>query len=222
MRRGIIFDVDGVIVDVSQSYHYAIKYTAEHFLKKEIPLQEAINIKFLKGINNDWLATLEVIREFGGEARLEDIVEVFNQFYTSLRDKERLILQREFFERLKDLGYPLGIVTGRPKEDMLYLLERFQLYPYFDFVVDEDSIPQEELRKPHPYALHLCIEALDLDAGVYVGDSLADWQMLKDYRRLYAKPFEYIHVGERVLPEGVRHVPPERLFEVLQEVLHNL
>ena len=109
MRRGIIFDVDGVIVDVSQSYHYAIKYTAEHFLKREIPLQEVVNIKFSRGINNDWLATFEVIKEFGGEAKLEDIVEVFNQFYLSLRDKERLILQRDFFERLKKtLAIPLA------------------------------------------------------------------------------------------------------------------
>mgnify|MGYP000041232249 FL=1 len=222
MRRGIIFDVDGVIVDVSQSYHYAIKYTAEHFLKREIPLQEVVNIKFSRGINNDWLATFEVIKEFGGEAKLEDIVEVFNQFYLSLRDKERLILQRDFFERLKNLGYPLGIVTGRPREDMAYLLERFNLYPYFDFVVDEDSIPQEELRKPHPYALHFCVETLDLDAGVYVGDSIADWQMLKDYKRIYAKSFEYIHVGEKAVPEGIRPVPPEKLFEALQEALQSL
>lgn len=222
MRRGIIFDVDGVIVDVSQSYHYAIKHTAEHFLKREVPLQEVLRIKFSRGINNDWLATFEVIKEFGGEAKLEDIVEVFNQFYLSLRDKERLILQRDFFERLKNLGYPLGIVTGRPREDMAYLLERFNLYPYFDFVVDEDSIPQEELRKPHPYALHFCVETLDLDAGVYVGDSIADWQMLKDYKRIYAKSFEYIHVGEKAVPEGIRPVPPEKLFEALQEALQSL
>ncbi len=222
MKKGVIFDVDGVVVDVSQSYHYAIKYTAEHFLGREVSLEEAISIKFSKGINNDWLATLEVIREYGGEARLEDVIEVFNRFYLSLRDKERLLLQREFFERLKAMGYPLGIVTGRPREDLFYLLERFNLSPYFDFIVDEDSIPQEELRKPHPYALHLCVEALDLDGGVYVGDSLADWQMLKDYRRMYAKPFEYIHVGERCAPQGVRIASHHDLFQVLQEALQNL
>ena len=46
--------------------------------------------------------------------------------------------EEELFERLNHLGYTLGIVTGRPREDMAYLLERFNLYPYFDFVVDED------------------------------------------------------------------------------------
>ena len=31
MKKGLIFDVDGVIIDVSLSYHYAIKNTAEKF-----------------------------------------------------------------------------------------------------------------------------------------------------------------------------------------------
>ncbi|MDW8032918.1 MAG: HAD hydrolase-like protein [Aquificaceae bacterium] len=222
MKKGVIFDVDGVIVDVSQSYHYAIKHTAEHFLGREVPVEEVRRIKFSKGINNDWLATLEVIREFGGQADMEELVEVFNQFYRRLRDKERLILDGGFFQKLRDRGYLLGVVTGRPREDLVYLFERHGLAPYFGSVVDEDTIPQKELRKPHPYALNLCVESLGLDKGVYVGDSLADWQMFRDYKKLYAKPLEYIHVGEAIIPEGVRFVPPEELFQALQEVLRSL
>ncbi len=222
MKKGVIFDVDGVIVDVSQSYHYAIKHTAEQFLKREVPIEEVRRIKFSKGINNDWLATLEVIREYGGDADFEELVKVFNEFYATLRDKERLMLGQDFFTELRAMGYPLGIVTGRPREDLLYLFERFGLSSYFDFVVDEDTIREEELRKPHPYALHLCVEALGLDAGVYVGDSLADWQMFRDYKRLYGKPFEYVHVGERFVLEGVRTSQPEALLLTLQEVLRSL
>lgn len=222
MKKGIIFDVDGVIVDVSQSYHHAIKETAEHFLKREIPLEEVRRIKFSKGINNDWLATLEVIREFGGDADLKDIVHVFNLRYLNHRDRESLILEPDFFQRLKEMGYPLGIVTGRPYEDLKYVFERFGLSPYFDFIVDEDTIPQKELRKPHPFAMHLCVEGLGVGGGVYVGDSLADWKMFSDYIRIYRKPFAYIHLGERAVPEGVRPVQPQGLFEALQEALQSL
>lgn len=221
MGKGVIFDVDGVIVDVSQSYHYAIKYTAERFLKREVPLEEALKIKFTKGINNDWLATLEVIRELGGEARLEDVIEVFNHIYKSLREKERLLLDGNFFEKLKGFGYSLGVVTGRPREDLNYLFEKFGLYPYFDCIVDEDTIQEKELRKPHPYALNLCVSSLGIDKGVYVGDSLADWQMVKDYVELYKKPMAYIHVGEKIKPEGVIIVSPDNLLEALQEVLQS-
>lgn len=222
MGKGVIFDVDGVIVDVSESYHHTIKQTAESFLKREVPLEDVLRIKFSRGINNDWLATLEVIREFGGKAHLEDIIEVFNDIYRTLRDRERLILKKEFFEELKKLGYPLGVVTGRPREDLNYLFERFGLFPYFDFIVDEDTIQEKELRKPNPYALHFCVENLGIEKGVYIGDSLADWQMVKDYVAFYKKPMVYIHLGEKVIPKDAIFVRPESLFQSLQEVLQSL
>ncbi len=222
MKKGVIFDVDGVIVDVSQSYHYAIKHTAEQFLKREVPIEEVRRIKFSKGINNDWLATLEVIKEYGGTADFEELVRVFNGFYRTLRDKEKLILEKEFFKSLKEMGYSLGIVTGRPKEDLLYLFEKHGLSDCFDCVVDEDTIEDEELKKPHPYALHLCVEGLGIDAGLYVGDSLADWQMLRDYRRIYGKPLEYIHVGDSVVLEGVRRIPKHEQTSLLQALIHTL
>ncbi|MFN7064832.1 MAG: HAD family hydrolase [Aquificaceae bacterium] len=222
MKKGIIFDVDGVMVDVSQSYHYAIKHTAEHFTEREIPIEEVQRIKFSRGINNDWLATLEVIREFGKEVELQKVIEVFNGLYRRLRDKERLIIQRDFFESFREVGIPMGVVTGRPREDLLYLFERFDLFSYFECIVDEDTIEQRELRKPHPYALHLCVETLGIDKGVYVGDSLADWQMVQEYRKAYKKPMAYIHIGDRARPQGVCLTPPERLFEALQEVLRSL
>ncbi|MCS7262674.1 MAG: HAD-IA family hydrolase [Aquificaceae bacterium] len=222
MKKGVIFDVDGVIVDVSQSYHYAIKHTAEHFLGKEVDINLVRHLKFSKGINNDWVATLEVIKELGGKARLEEVVEVFNRTYRELRDQEELLLRPEFFKELRDAGYPLGVVTGRPREDLNYLFEKHGLFRFFDFVVDEDTIEQKELRKPHPYALHLCVEGLRIEAGIYVGDTLADYYMVRAYRELYPKPVEYIHVGKNFVPEGVRHCPPEELPQVLPEVLRSL
>jgi HAD superfamily phosphatase len=103
MRKGLIFDVDGVIIDVSHSYHYAIKNTAERFLGRSLNIDLVREIKFKKGINNDYLATLEVIKTFGGSATLEEVVEVFNREYEKLKEMERLILSRNFFKKLRDL-----------------------------------------------------------------------------------------------------------------------
>jgi len=75
MKKGLIFDVDGVIIDVSHSYHYAIKNTAERFLGRDLDIELVREIKFKKGINNDYLATLEVIKTFGGSASLEEVIE---------------------------------------------------------------------------------------------------------------------------------------------------
>jgi HAD superfamily phosphatase len=222
MKKGSIFDVDGVIIDVSHSYHYAIKNTAERFLERGLDINLVREIKFKKGINNDYLATLEVIRTFGGSASLEEVVEVFNQEYEKLKEMERLILSRDFFKKLRDLGVPLGILTGRPRRDLKDAFDRFELWEFFDVVVDDDTIEQPSLRKPNPYALNFCMERMNLDFAVYVGDSLADYQMVEGFKRQYAKKVDYIHFGDSVLPPSVKVVRSEgELFQALKEALQN-
>lgn len=54
----IIFDVDGVLIDVSKSYHYSIKDTVDYFSGKDIPKEELLDIKFSFNINNDWDASV--------------------------------------------------------------------------------------------------------------------------------------------------------------------
>jgi HAD superfamily phosphatase len=222
MKKGLIFDVDGVIIDVSHSYHYAIKNTAERFLGRDLDIELVREIKFKKGINNDYLATLEVIKTFGGSAGLEEVIEAFNQEYEKLKEMEGLILSRDFFKRLRDLEVPLGVLTGRPRRDLKDAFDRFELWEFFDVVVDDDTIEQPNLKKPNPYALNFCMERMNLDFAVYVGDSLADYQMVEGFKRQYTKRVDYIHFGDRVLPPSAKVVSSEgELFQALKKALQN-
>ncbi len=222
MKKGLIFDVDGVIIDVSQSYHYAMKNTAEKFLGRTLDVDLVKDIKFKKGINNDYLATLEVIKTFGGQVGLEEVIEVFDKEYEKLKEMERLILSEEFFKGLKDLGASLGVLTGRPKKDLKDAFDRFGLWEFFDLVVDDDTIEEPSLRKPNPYALNFCMERMNLSFAVYVGDSLADYQMVEDFKKQYKGSVDYIHFGDRVLPPSAKVVRSEgELFQALKEVLQN-
>ena len=220
---GVIFDVDGVIIDVKESYHYCIKETAEYFLGKELSIEDVRALKFQSGINNDYLATLYVIEHFGGKAKLEDVIVVFDEKYKKLRDKEKLILSRELFESLKDKGLKLGILTGRPRGDLEYAFNRFGLYPYFDCIVDDDTIENEDLRKPNPYALNFCLERMKVSKSVYIGDSLADYNMWIGFREKYRKEVIYIHFGKHVRVDGAVHAEDENgLRLALEEVLRSL
>jgi HAD superfamily phosphatase len=191
--RAVIFDVDGVIVDVRESYHLAIKRTAEEFLGREVPLDLIREIKFSRSINNDWDVTYEVIKELGGEADYEDLVLRFTQIYEELKHREKQILPADLFLSLKEAGVPLGIVTGRPKADLKFVLERFRLGELFDVTVDEDDVADKNLRKPHPFPLHLCMELLGAEEALYVGDNTADLEMVVSYRKIYGKPVKFVH-----------------------------
>ncbi|MDQ7038780.1 MAG: HAD-IA family hydrolase [Aquificota bacterium] len=191
--KAVIFDVDGVIVDVRESYHLAIKRTAEEFLGKEVSLDLIREIKYSKSINNDWDVTYEVIKHLGGSADYGKIVERFTEVYRGLRDREKQILSSGIFRELKERGVPLGIVTGRPKSDLDFVLDRFNLRGFFDVTVDEDDVADKNLRKPHPFPLHLCMETLGVGEALYVGDSPADLEMVAYYRKIYGKPVRFVH-----------------------------
>jgi len=198
-----IFDVDGVIVDVRNSYHYAIKETIQHFTGKELDLSYIREFKFKNGINNDWDVTYELIKHIGHEPPdYNELVEIFESYYDKLKDKEELILKPEFFEELKKNGVVMGVVTGRPRRDLKYLFDRFDLWKYFEAVVDEDEVSDPNLRKPHPYPLHLCMEMLNAQEGIYIGDNNADQEMVYSYRKMYGKPVKFVHF-KKVFKEDI-------------------
>lgn len=218
--KAVIFDVDGVIVDVRNSYHHAIKETVKHFTGKNISLEFIREFKFSRGINNDWDVSVELIKYLNFEPPpYDELVEVFENYYDQLKDKEELILDKNFFKDLKESGLTLGVVTGRPKRDLKYLFDQFQLWEFFDAIIDDDDVGDTNLRKPHPFPLHLCMESLGAQKGVYIGDNNADYEMVKFYRKIYGKPMEFIHfkkVFQENLPADFSTDSKEELKEYLK------
>ncbi len=220
--KAAIFDVDGVIIDVRKTYHQAIKRTAELYLGKEVSLDFIRDIKFRRGINNDWDVTQEVLRERGLEVDYGELVREFTKIYDTLKDQEELLLDRDFFERLKAEGFLLGVVTGRPKEDLTYAFKRLGLEDMFDVCVDEDDVWNKELRKPHPFPLHMCMESLKADRAVYVGDTKADREMVLYYRKLYGGDVEFIHftkVSETPLETPLKAEKENELESLIKKIL---
>ena len=221
----IIFDVDGVLVDVRESYHLAIKKTAEFFLGREVSLGYIREVKFSKAINNDWDVTYEVLRSYGLSVDYTELVDKFAEFYEKLKFHEKQLLPADFFRGLREKKVPLGIVTGRPRKDLIFALERFNLSEFFKAIVDEDDVPDKRLRKPHPFPLHLCMKMLGASEGVYVGDSKADMDMVLSYRKMYGKPMKFVHftkVSEMRLEADFSTDDPQELMSfLLREVCPN-
>jgi len=79
----------------------------------------------------------------------------------------------DLLHRLRDDGTPLGMVTNKPREFAVPLLEVLQLAPLFSAIVCGDDLPR---RKPDPLPVSTAASALGVAAGSswMVGDSLAD------------------------------------------------
>ena len=120
----------------------------------------------LKKLTRSPLVTVEKISRIFQEVYLgDDLVELCEKRRASvwkkkgLIHKEKLIFKKPLLEKLKALGLRLGIATGRPRFEALYVLKKFHIEPLFDAVTTMDDVKKAErlkgcsLRKPHPFSL---------------------------------------------------------------------
>lgn len=172
---GLIFDIDGVLVDVSKSYREVIRQTAEYFLKKKVLMSEVDEIKNKLGMNNDWDATYALINK---PAISYDVVKsYFQKLYlgrdkkTGLINNEKLLISKQNLQLLKKKYKKLGIATGRPKKEAEYVIKKNRLEKIFDCIIALEDVSNS---KPFPDPLLAVIEKLDLKKTVYIGDSPSD------------------------------------------------
>jgi histidinol-phosphate aminotransferase len=172
--EAILFDMDGVLVDVSQSYRAAIQGTAAEF--GVAVTSEQIRAMKAKGdANNDWIVTMRLLREAGVEVPLDQVTACFEALYQGtaerpgLKTTERLLPPRALLERLA-ARLPLAVVTGRPRRDAVEALERHDLLAFFPVVVCMEDGPA----KPNPAPVTLALRRLGLGRAWLVGDTPDD------------------------------------------------
>lgn len=175
--KAVLFDMDGVLVDVSRSYRLAIGRTVAHFSGRELSPARIQAYKDAGGFNNDWQLTHQALRDLGVEVPYEAVVRVFQQLYLGegfdgLIRNERWLLREDVAERLA-ASHHLGVVTGRPRAEAEWTLQRAGMRHWFGTVITMDDLPQER-QKPRPDGLWLALSALQATEGWYLGDTIDD------------------------------------------------
>lgn len=176
LPQAILFDMDGVLVDVRKSYRVAIQQTAEHFLKEKVGFEEIAAYKLKGGYNNDWFLTQTIINSRGVRVSQEQVMRRFQEFYLGqkydgLIANEKWLLDESILKRLKQ-NHKLGIVTGRPRQEAEYCLKRFGMDGYFDVLIAMEDVEGKD--KPEPYGINLALKKLDVKRAIYVGDDIDD------------------------------------------------
>jgi HAD superfamily phosphatase len=187
-----------VIRDVSGSYRRAIAETVHHFGGWRPEPQQIDDLKAEGHWNNDWQASLELLRRGGLQPlpAMAAVVEVFGQLYfggdpdadpDSWRGfirSEPLLVQPSFFEVLAQAGIAWGFVSGAEPPSCRYVLQqRLGL-------VDPPLIAMGEApEKPDPRGfLRLGLTLANTPTGgvlplAYLGDTVADVHTVVAARR---------------------------------------
>lgn len=171
-KKGLlIFDMDGVLVDVTDSYRAAIQETVKHFTGTEVSNETIQDYKNEGGWNDDWLLSERLIRQAGRETTYQETVDYFQHIFHEggLMQRERWIPRPGVLEALAE-EYRLAVFTGRFRWEANLTLDRFAP-GIFERVIGVDDVAHP---KPAPDGI-LKLQ-LDLPHSTirYIGDSIDD------------------------------------------------
>lgn len=176
--EAILLDMDGVLVDVRQSYRQAIAQTFEHFAGHPLAPGATQAKKDEGGFNNDWVLTHTLLLDAGRNVPFDDVVAEFEKRYRGddydglIREEVPAISTRTL-RRLADLA-PLALVTGRVEADAHWTLDHFGWAELIPLVVGMET--QAGREKPDPFALTYALDRLGAspEEAVMAGDTVDD------------------------------------------------
>lgn len=145
--KGLLFDLDGVLVDTAKYHYLSWKKLADRL---GIAFSEQDNER-LKGVSR--MASFEIILELGGrtmsEAEKEACCAEKNEIYVSyisrLRQDELFSGVRAFLTDARQKGYKIAL--GSASKNSMMILQRLQIVDLFDAIVDGTKVSRA---KPDP------------------------------------------------------------------------
>lgn len=171
----IVFDMDGVLVEVSDSYREAIRETVRSF-GGEMPSHDEIqDYKNAGGWNNDWLLSQRLLADRGINVEYMDVITRFNRVFLGengdgLITREVWLPQPGLLQRLQAQA-TLAIFTGRAQYEADITLGRYAPEVEFRPLVTDDSVPNP---KPAPDGLVLIQQQYPGQRIWYLGDTVDD------------------------------------------------
>jgi HAD superfamily phosphatase len=173
----IVFDMDGVLVDVSESYRETIVRTVEHFTGAGITREQIQDYKNQGGFNDDWKLSHHVIAGRGVTVEFQTVVDYFqglfhgNGDHDGLIQRERWIARGGLFDRLAR-RFDFALFTGRMRWEAQRTLQRFAPALRFDPIVGMQEVTE---LKPAPEGLlKIVAEAGGRNVRCYIGDTVDD------------------------------------------------
>ena len=200
----ILFDIDGVIRSVENSYRLSLKKTVYKFSGWEPSYIDIDNAKNEGIWNNDWDLSLEFIKRCIKKENLnleipprDEIIECFEDFYfggdpnkdskywSGFITNEELLVDNKFFTLLEKNGIIWGFVSGAESASAKFVLEKrigLKSPPLIAMGVAPDKPDPKGFIK---LARNLC--NVNLGQGntpiAYVGDTIADIKTVINARK---------------------------------------
>lgn len=167
-KKYILFDLDGTLTDSGEGITKSVVYALEKF---------------------DIKATTDEVKHFVGpplkenfmisynltEAQARDAVEYFRERYAPIGIFENYPYEgiKELLKELTEKGYILLIATSKPLVHAERVLEKFELYQYFDYILGS-QLHGKECKTEIIKEVLSNAKVKDLSQAIMVGDTIYD------------------------------------------------
>ncbi|HNY39626.1 MAG TPA: HAD-IA family hydrolase [Bryobacteraceae bacterium] len=174
-RPVLIFDMDGVLAEVSESYDESIIQTVRHFTGATVAREAIYDYRIRGGFNNDWLLSQQLCRDQGVDLPYTMVVDYFCKIFfgennDGLVSREQWVPSDGLLDRLAK-RYQLAIFTGRNQAEVAVTLNKYASTLRFDPLLTTDEVVKG---KPAPDGLNMIREQTGASRLYFVGDTMDD------------------------------------------------
>ena len=171
----LIFDVDGVLVDVRGTYWRSALDTVHYLTGRRVTYAELHKWKSKPGFNDDWSMVAAWVTALGQPLSYAEARAAFERFYWGSDGKpgnvrnEKILVSPRQIEKWAQ-RFELNLFTGRTRQEFSYTFERWPAAKYFRTIVTMDDAP----KKPRPDGLYKILDGRDPSTALYLGDNIDD------------------------------------------------
>jgi len=171
----LILDVDGVLVDVRETYWRSALETIHALTAKRVTYAQLQEWKSKPGHNDDWNMVSAWATALGRPTTYDEARKEFQKFYWGANGKpglvrnEKLLVTPKLVERWAK-RYELNLFTGRTRQEFSHTFERWAGTRHFRRVITMD----DARKKPDPEGLRIILDGRDPETALYLGDNVDD------------------------------------------------
>lgn len=210
MMTGILWDLDGTLLDTLQDLTDALNYALEQFGYPKRTLQE---VRSFVGNGTRRLIVLSVPE--GGD--VDGVLELYRRYYDA-HCQVKTKAYKGILEALAELGkkYPMAVVSNKPDSAAKTLCAQY--FPGIFALGESAGCP----RKPAPDMVLKAMETIGVSHCIYVGDSEVDVLTAKNAGVPVLSVLWGFRDREAIEAAGGRHFceNPAQLTEKLEELIN--
>jgi len=178
----LIFDVDGVLVDVRETYWRSAVETIRRLTGKRVTHADLHRWKGKPGNNDDWKMVANWATALGQPTTYAEARDAFGEFYWGTDSKPGNVRREKIIVTAAQIArwaarFELNLFTGRNRREFEYTFAKWPGTMHFKKVITMDDVVK---MKPHPEGLYNILGKRDPATALYLGDNIDDALAARD------------------------------------------